>query len=57
MSSREEFLALDTSAATPLHANHKETTVIQRKNTGAARAATSDAIRTFRVGVRQLGRR
>jgi hypothetical protein len=57
MSFRAEFLALDALAATPLHANHKETTVIQRKSTGAARAATSDAIRTFRVGVRQLRRR
>ena len=57
MSSRAEFLELDASAATPLHANHQKTTVIQRKSTGAARAATSDAIRTFRVGVRQLGRR
>jgi hypothetical protein len=35
----------------------KETTVIQTKSTGAARAATSDAIRTFHVGVRHLGRR
>ena len=57
MSSRAEFLALDASAATLLHANHTETTVIQRKSSGAARAATSDAIRTFRVGLRQLGRR
>jgi hypothetical protein len=31
--------------------------MIQRKSTDVARAATSDAIRTFRFGVRQLGMR
>jgi hypothetical protein len=34
-----------------------ESKMILTKSIGAVRAATSDAIRTFHVGVRHLGRR